>query len=102
MSTLPATTLTLDAPADAVAHSSIAVSVTGLQPGEKFTIAISRKVLLSGTAPATGPASGTVALGYTPAGSATLVATGAAANRTGSRPIMISPDGGVTTRTKSI
>jgi hypothetical protein len=102
MTTLPAKTLTLAAPDSAKQDSSITVSVSGLAAGEKFTITIAGAVLFSGAANKSGSAKASVPIGKTAMGSQTLVATGSAADRTGSRPIIITDSGTVTTRTKQI
>jgi hypothetical protein len=103
MTTLPATTLTVSAPATAAQGSSIVVSITGLEPGEIFSITISGTVLLTGTAPESGPTQVGVALGATAVGTQTLVATGQSADRTGSCPITIAKaKGGPVTETKRI
>lgn len=91
MSTYPAETFVVVAPATATQGSTVAVTVTGLEPAEKYTIAIGSTVLASGSAPATGPLQTRISIGRTAKGTHTLVATGQAANRTGSCSISIAP-----------
>ncbi|MCW2748948.1 MAG: hypothetical protein JWR83_58 [Aeromicrobium sp.] len=89
--TYPAKKLVVAAPAKAAQGTTVSVTVTGLEPVEKYTIAIGSTVLASGKAPAKGPLTKKVALGKTGKGPHKLVATGQAANRTGSTSLTVSP-----------
>jgi hypothetical protein len=100
MTTYPAIVLEVDAPLSATEGSTIAVSVTGLAPGEAFTIVIGTAVLHSGSAPAAGPLAANVPLGSTARGPHSLVATGQAADRTGSTPLTVNPASGNPTKRK--
>ncbi len=99
---LPAKSLKVTAPGIAAAGASIKVKVGGLKRGETVTISIDGVALATGKAPWFLPASVTVPLGSTAVGSKTVVATGSAANRTGSCPLTIAKGGGATSLTKRI
>ena len=89
--TYPAKTFDVVAPAKATQGTSVSVTVTGLEPAEKYTIAIGSTVLGSGTAPAKGPLTKRISIGKTAKGSHSLVVTGQAANRKGSSTIDVAP-----------
>lgn len=98
--TYPAKTLDVAAPAKATQGSTVSVTVTGLEPAEKYSIAIGSTVLASGEAPAKGPLTKKVSIGKTPKGTHQLTVTGQAANRMGSSSIDIAPS--TSSNTKSI
>jgi hypothetical protein len=89
--TYPAKALKVAAPAKATQGSTVSVTVTGLEPAEKYTIAIGATVLGSGVAPAKGPLTKRISIGKTSKGAHNLVVTGQAANRTGTCSIEIAP-----------
>jgi len=97
MTAYPAIVLNVVAPAQATEATTIAVSVTGLEAGEVYTIGIGTAVLASGTAPG-GTLTASVGLGSTSRGAHTVVATGQSPDRTGSAPITVNPSGSGTKR----
>lgn len=100
-SRLPAKSLKVTAPAFAMPGASIQVKVGGLKWREAFTVSIDGTTLATGKAPLFFAATATISLGAAE-GAKTVVATGSAADRTGSCSVTVAKDGGASHLTKRI